>query len=171
MPARIDCVNCKPKVWPITIRSSRQPARPGPARPCHFVTHVSRTHGRGTWRLNDDLKLGESTFLNTLSRLAKVPAPEEIARYPNWKTPFCHALSRSCDDQIYANFDHDQIYAYFGHDQRKLRFALRPSGVLLVSRQIFGLQSRKLWTKPILSKVKRPRSLKVEEGVCRSMDI
>ena len=68
----------------------------GPARPCHFVTHLSRSHGWGTWRLNDDLKLGESTFLNTLSRLAKVPASEEIARYPNWKTPFCHALSRTC---------------------------------------------------------------------------
>ena len=68
----------------------------GPARPCHFVTHLSRSHGWGTWRLNDDLKLGESTFLTTLSRLAKVPASEEIARYPNWKTPFCHALSRTC---------------------------------------------------------------------------
>ena len=74
----------------------RRDGRPGPARPCHFVTHLSRSHGWGTWRLNDDLKLGESTFLNTLSRLAKVPASEEIARYPNWKTPFCHALSRTC---------------------------------------------------------------------------
>ena len=68
----------------------------GPARPCHFVTHLSRSHGWGTWRLNDDLKLGESTFLNTLSRLAKVLAPEEIAKYSNWKTPFCHALSCTC---------------------------------------------------------------------------
>ena len=74
----------------------RRDSRPGPARPCHFVTHLSRTHGWGTWRLNDDLKLGESTFLNTLSRLTKVPAPEEIARYPNWKSSFCHALSRTC---------------------------------------------------------------------------
>ena len=38
----------------------------------------------------------ESTFLNTLSRLAKAPASEEFARYPTWKTPFCHALSRTC---------------------------------------------------------------------------
>ena len=44
----------------------------------------------------DDLKLGESTFLNTLSRFSKVPASEDIARYPNWKTPLCHAVSRSC---------------------------------------------------------------------------
>ena len=50
----------------------------------------------GTRRLNDDLKLGESTFLNTPSRLAKVPAPEEIARYTNWNISFCHALSRTC---------------------------------------------------------------------------
>ena len=42
------------------------------------------------------MKLGGSTFLNTLSRLAKVPTPEEAARYPNWKTPLCHALSRTC---------------------------------------------------------------------------
>ena len=70
------------------------PARP--ARPGHFVTHLSRSHGWGTWRLNDDLKLGESTFLNTLSRFSKVPAPEDIARYPNQKTPLCHALSRTC---------------------------------------------------------------------------
>ena len=74
----------------------RRDSRPGPARPCHFVTHLSRSHGWGTWRLNDDLKLGESTFLGTLSRVAKVPASEEISRYPNWKTPFCHALSCSC---------------------------------------------------------------------------
>ena len=44
-----------------------------------------------TWRLNDDLKLGQSTFLNTLSRVSKVSASEEIARYPNGKTPLCHA--------------------------------------------------------------------------------
>ena len=58
-----------------------------PTRPDTTVTvchaFLSRSNGWGTSRLSDGLKLGESTFLNTLSRLAKVPASEEIARYPN----------------------------------------------------------------------------------------
>ena len=36
----------------------------------------------GTYIVMDELKLGESTFLNTLSRFSKVSASEEIARYP-----------------------------------------------------------------------------------------
>ena len=48
------------------------------------------------WTCYRWLKIEESPFLDTLSRLAKVPTSEEIARWSNWKPPLCHAVSRSC---------------------------------------------------------------------------
>ena len=63
---------------------------------CHV--RMSRSNGWDISRLSDGLKLGESTFLNTLSRLAKVPASEETARYPNRNLPLSRqrdSLSRS----------------------------------------------------------------------------
>ena len=48
---------------------------------CH--ARMSRSNGWGTCGWSGGLKLGESTFLNTLSRLAKVPVSEETSRYPN----------------------------------------------------------------------------------------
>ena len=62
----------------------RGPIRPDPARP--GPTHPSRSNGWGTCLSTDDLKLGESTFLNTLNRFSKARDPEDIARYPNQKT-------------------------------------------------------------------------------------
>ena len=68
------------------------PTRPDPTvTVCH--ARMSRSNGWGTSRLSDGLKLGESTFLNTLNRLAKVPASEEITRYPQPKI----TLSRQRD--------------------------------------------------------------------------
>ena len=60
---------------------------------CHAL---SRTPGWTTFQVSGGLKLGESTFLNTLSRLAKLRASEEVSTYPNWKSPLCHAVSRTC---------------------------------------------------------------------------
>ena len=36
-------------------------------------------------------KSKKSTFLNTLSRMAKVPVSEEASRWPNRNSPMCHA--------------------------------------------------------------------------------
>ena len=65
-------------------------------RPCHTCHALSRTPGWTTCQVSGGLKLGESTFLNTLSRLAKLRASEEVSTYPNWKSPLCHAVSRTC---------------------------------------------------------------------------
>ena len=52
--------------------------RPGRPAVTLFHARLSRSNGWGTCMCNDSLKLGESTFLNTLSR-----ASEDVARYPN----------------------------------------------------------------------------------------
>ena len=89
-------LNCKPKVCPITMMLSRwATARPA-KRPTVPFCHAPVTlNGWGTWLWNGQLKLWASTFLNTLRT-----APEAIARNPNSKPTFYHALSRTCHNPI-----------------------------------------------------------------------